>query len=209
MYSEVEIVNYALGALGKEAIREFSTNETDPITGRLTKRMYDITRDSIISKHDWSFARGTVYLNKVEGITHPEGTLYALPSDCFVPRRIGPRLGAPATWHVESGNVVIPTALIVANGNQPILRYTKFVSTTANFKPYFVEALYYEISAILCMPLTRDVKLAQALVKQAGIKLLEAKLVDSNVGNGDDHVSQDLIYDTFITGVEATESFNG
>jgi len=206
-YSEVEIVNLALGELGKTPIRDFSISDTDPITGRLTQRMYKFCRDKLIGLHDWSFARCTVTLRKKDE-EHPEGVVYSLPSDCFVPRRLGPRMGAPNRWSVEGRNVIIPFSRISSVGDAPILRYTKSVTNTAFFVPYFISALYLSIAAEIAMPLNQDVEIAGAMLKRARDEFNLARLIDSNVGCGDDDIEQDLLYDTFVVGDSPVETFS-
>jgi len=208
MPSEVEIVNLALGVLGKAALRDFSVAENDPFTGRLANRVYIAARDHYLSVHDWSFARATATLKMRLNETHPEGVVYALPSDCFVPRRLGPRVGSPNKWSVEGRNVIVPTARATSFGAEPILRYTKQVTNTGYFMPYFVTALYTEIASRLAMPLNCDSEVASAVRKEAKMLLAEAKLIDSNIGEGDDHVSQDLLYDTFVAVDIPVETFN-
>jgi len=207
-YSEVEIVNLALTELGKTAIRDFSITDTDPITGRLGKRVYQASRDLLLSGHDWTFARVTIALQQ-RAETHPKGVLYALPSDCYVARRVEPRSGRPNTWSVEGRSLIIPLDRVVSLGTQPLLRYTKQLTNTALFPPYFVDALMYEIARRISKPLTANAELSSELKKDAKASLLNAKLIDANIGEGDDHHQQDLDYDTFVAIDVPGEAFNG
>jgi hypothetical protein len=198
MPSAVEIVNLALDELGKVALRDFSTTPTDPVSGRLAKRRYEASRDLLISKHDWTFARCTVVLNLVSGVSHPDGVVYGLPADCFVPRRLGPRAGAPSQWSIEGRYIIIPTNYTCSWGAQPRLRYTKIVTQTTIFPPYFIDALALLIASKLAMPLSADQKVASTLTTMYERSWREAALIDSNIGEGDDYMSQDLQYDSFV-----------
>lgn len=199
MPSAVEIVNLALDELGKVALRDFSTTPTDPISGRLAKRRYEMSRDWLVSKHDWTFARCTVLLNLVSGVSHPDGAVYGLPADCLVPRRIGPRVGASNQWEVEGRYVIIPTDYTRSWGEQPRLRYTRITTQSTLFPSYFIDALALHIASKLAMPLNCDQKVALALNRAFQQSWREAALIDSNIGNGDSDLTQDLQYDTFIT----------
>lgn len=207
-YSEVEIVNLALNSLGKDSIRDFSVSDDDPKSGRISERLYQITRDNLISSHDWSFARATEELRKVDQ-DHVEGVLYALPSDCFVPRRLYPRGGKANRFHIEGGNLLIPNGFFRENGVKPYLKYTRLTVHTGLFKPYFVEALATALAAKLCMPMTRDRKLLPIVKEEARTAYLFAARIDSNIDSGDDHVDLDLEHDTFIDPDPMGVVFNG
>lgn len=196
-YSEVEIVNIALNSLGKESIRSFSVSDDDPKSGRLAERLYTIARDSLISNHDWSFARKTVQLRKLTE-THVEGVLYALPSDCFVPRRLYPRGGLPNKFRIEENRILIPFTSCTTDGTAPNLRYTRKVSTTGLFPPYFIDALSAALAARLCMPMTRDKKFHKELKADARTAFMLAARTDANADSGDDYIDLDVQHDSFI-----------
>jgi len=208
LYSEIEIVNLALNTLGKASLRDFSLTEDDPASGRISKRVYENIRDRLVSAHDWTFARASVYLKK-KAEEHPEGVRYGMPSDCFVPRRLAPRLGKPNRWSVEGRDIIIPFSMISVMGVMPILRYTRYVDKTGLFPPYFVLALSTAIAAGLAMPLTGDKDVKIANEKSAMYLLSDAKLIDSNIGCGDDYQDQDLEYDTFVIADQTGTLFYG
>lgn len=196
-YSAVEIVNIALNMLGKASIRDFSIGDDSPKAGRISERIYTITRDSLLSEHAWTFAKCTKLLNMSE-TTHPKGVLYVLPSDRLLMHRIHPRYGTPNRWSIEGALLLIPEGYINEYGDQPYLEYTKRVTTTGLFPAYFVDALSYRIAARLCMPILRDIRFNSSLKKDANWAVSLAKMLDSNTGEGDDHNDMDREYDTFI-----------
>lgn len=201
MYSEVDIVNIALNTLGRESIRDLSTSVDDPKTGRISKRLYTIARDTLIQGHDWSFARDSQELQVVAD-THPEGVLYKVPSDCFVPRRIYPRSAKPNKWVLMQRSdirvILLPDGHYSEYGTVPILRYTKQVTLTSLFSPMFVDALSLHLAARLCMPITRDSKYRKELQSEAFAMLRQAQFVDANSDSGDHNHEIDIEYDSFI-----------
>lgn len=196
-YSEVEIVNIALNTLGKASIRDFSVSDDDPKSGRISERLYNIARDKMIAAHDWSFARKTVELKKLTE-EHAEGVLYALPSDCFVPRRLYPRGAKPNKWRVESNCILILHGYFNSTGTIPKLRYTATVTKTGYFPPHFVDALSMDLAKRLCMPMTRDKKFYRELKSDANMALLTASRIDANSDSGDEYVDLDTQYDSFL-----------
>lgn len=207
-YPEVEIVNIALNLLGRESIRDFSVSDTDPKTGRLAERIYKISRDKLLSKHDWSFARKTSVLQKVtEG--HIEGVLYKLPSKCFVPRRIGPRGGKGNNFRIEGRDLLILDGDTISAGVIPYLRYTQYIKETSWFPPYFIDALAKEIEYRLCMPITKDKKRSKELASEARGYFLDAAHIDSNLDSGDDYREIDRENDSYLEPDAMRTQFDG
>lgn len=195
-YSNVAIINMALAQLGKMPIRSL-TEENE--VARRCAALYPISRDYVLSRGNWSFARKTAVLQQVSGETHPNGLLFALPSDCLSPRFITPRGQKRPSWRLEGRRIIIPTALLSESTEQrAYLTYTKYADNEAEFTIPFVRALSAELVATLTMPFTKDVKAATAAREQAEFFIDEMLTEDANRGSDYREIEEDPRMDSFV-----------
>ena len=172
--SKIQICNLALASLGEESIRSFDEGNK---RARLCDVFYNITRDYLLSKFDWPFARTFKYLNEVI-IEHeiPEGLrVFQLPADCETPRDVHP-LGTAQKWYIQGDKLY--TRLERAG-----LYYTKRETNISLFTSTFSNFLSIGLAVRLCAPITQDKQLAQDLTKQYRLMQTETWESDANIGN--------------------------
>ena len=158
--SKIQICNLTLASLGEDSIRSFDENNK---RARLCDVFYDITRDFLLSKFDWPFARTFRNLNEVlVEFDVPDGvSVYQLPTDCETPRDIHP-IGSRRHWYVQGNKLYVKTS----DGTGVGLYYTRKETNQALFTATFSNLLAVGLSVRLCAPITQDKKLARDLLQQ-------------------------------------------
>ena len=206
--SKIGICNIALAMLGADSIRAFDENNK---RSRLCDVFFESTRDYLLSKFDWPFARKLVELMPLDPvamkITVPSGQYaYQLPADCKTPRDILPR-GSRTSWAVY-GQMVYCN--IVPSSEAVILRYTMQATDSSIYTNTFVNLLALGLAVKLCPAITQDKKLTTALMDQFNVEQANAWESDANVGEdyrepdelpeNDTFVNVDGFYDPNIRG---------
>lgn len=189
--SKVEICNVALALLGAASIRDF--NE-DNKRARMCDAFYDFTRDYLLSKFDWPFARRLVKLQQVV-ITDPvpDGWyVYQLPADCATPRDIQPS-GSRDKWYIAGKQLYCQQSADV------YLRYTRYETNSAFYSDPFCNILALGTAVKLCIPLTQDKALSRELATLFTFDLNEAMENEANIGSEYREADNDPNLDTFVT----------
>lgn len=189
--SKIEICNIALGLLGASAIRDF--NE-DNKRARMCELFFDFTRDELLAKFDWTFARKVAKLrNVIAKMPVPTGwQVCQLPADCLVPRNIEPP-GTQYKWDIFGDTIVTDKVGTV------YLRYTAVEINVLLYSATFCNMLATGVALKLCMPIAQDKKLFEHLT---GIYMrMEAELFesDANIGTNYREYDNDPNNDTFVT----------
>ena len=107
--SKIHICNIALASLGAQSIRSF---DEDNKAARMCDTFFDSTRDYLLSKFDWPFARAMAKLQAIDtsAETLPPGyTAYGLPNDCRTPRDILPP-GSRQSWELIGDRIYTEVA---------------------------------------------------------------------------------------------------
>ncbi len=191
MASEVDICNGALAYLGQSPI---SVLDNSSKTSRACRAFFDSSRDYLISLFDWPFARGVRKLEALEdGAVEVPSAHYAypLPADCLVPRYIHPK-GTRRVWDVIGPNIVTTVAPLY-------LYYTRKVTVSGRFSPGFISALELYLASRVCMSITADKTLKNALSEEFGSTLTYVIGTEANVGNEYIHHDQNPDSDTFVS----------
>jgi len=190
-YSKVAICNIALSLLGEDSIRSFTESNK---RARSCSNLYDVSRDYILSTHDWAFARKFRLLQQLsvtDTSTIPSGLyVYALPYDCETPRDIYPR-GSQDFWTV-SENTLLSYLDTVS------LYYTSTVTNPALFSNAFINILSIHLAYRLCIPITQDKALAKQLYTQYMSERLDSFESDANIGNDYRSYDEDPNNDAFV-----------
>ncbi len=190
MYSEVSICNMAFALLGEDSIRSFDDSNR---RARLSQRLYEATRDYLLFRFDWPFARAYKYLKEVDtsDLDVPEGQhVFQLPSDCLVPRDIHPR-GSKEPWEVYGNLLYTPLATVG-------LYYTRKETNTNLFSTTFANLLATALAVRLAPPLAQDDALTGQLYKQYQYELREVMESDANIGNTYRSYDEDPDNDSFV-----------
>lgn len=209
MATEIDICNLALSYLGDLAnVTSINPPDGTPQSGHCS-RFYPIARDALLEMHAWDFSvrRGTV-----AQVANPSTTwvyAYALPNltlnvlevldpsalDDYETNIPPPTTGSILAPQNPSGvslyqaqRYVIETAsdgsqILLTNQENPVVRYTEYVTDTTRFTPLFVRALARLLAADLAGPLVRGANgrvAAQQQLALANALVAEAAASDSN-----------------------------
>lgn len=201
MASEIQICNMALDELGVDPIQSF-TDATKQ--ARVCKRHYEQTRDSLLAKYDWGFARKSADLALLTD--EYDGWLYAYqqPADCLVARKIlDPSTATeymtkfyPEVLQSYKG-IKIPfevrakadgsSKVILTNQEDAVLIYTARITDVNAFDINFIEALYLKLASKFAYPLRKDANKAKQLLQEHIMTIGEAGVIDANA----EQVSED------------------
>jgi hypothetical protein len=168
--SDVELSSAALVKLGAEGIATFGD---DTAEANIANALYEITRDSLLGTHPWSFA--TAHAKLVQLPTPPVSDFeyaFELPSDFIKALSAGDDCRSRGFTYQIIGREVH------SNYEEVTLAYIKRTSE-ADFPAYFVSALVNRLAAEFCLPLTENESRSELLFNLAGTELKLAKLIDS------------------------------
>ncbi len=205
MSSQVEIANMALDAIGARSTISSLTegsNESNAIA-----RWWDNAVSSVLRSAHWNFARKQVALTLLQDATNngivPTPWLYeyAYPSDCVLIRQFIPMIQVnpvtvvgqvspvvaygPPPKFLESTDYDINGNLIqVLLTNQPQAQavYTMLNTLTAMWDPLFVRCFVAYLAARICMTITGDKGLMNAMFQMAQQYSVEAQAKNGNEG---------------------------
>lgn len=198
MPSEVGICNLALIQVGELSIR--SLEESTDRAG-LCKTLYPIVRDMVLSSYNWSFARKTELLQRLD-VDSVEGPTYQIPSDCLTPICLWPRGQLPAQYKVMGDKIIIPTYRITGAetflATDRYLQYVRRETNTALFSSSFVDLLSLSLAARLAVPLANDIKWAATIQNELRIARQEAEAEDANRDDEYRNANEDPENDTFV-----------
>lgn len=158
MLSKVEICNIALNKCGAKTIRSFDEENKN---ARVCEAVYDIYREDLQTKYDWTFCTKYVQLSMLE----ESGTdvlpyVFALPADCLRPREVRP-FSPSVNWQRVGKK-------LFTNIDEAYLFYSANIVDTAQFPAYFALALAGQIANQIAVSLVQDVKILQSLVGSGG-----------------------------------------
>ena len=191
--SKIEICNVALAALGADAIRSFDEKNK---RARMADVFFDFTRDHLLAKFDWSFARKYAKIQPLSGVTTPEGLYaYQIPNDCHTPRDIAPR-GSKTRWMVM-GNVLY-CETDPDSGMDVMLYYTYRVIDTSKFPSVFNDLLALGLAVKMGPAITQDKALVGVLTDQFRLEQQNAWEFSANIGNDYREFDEDPNNDSFV-----------
>lgn len=189
-YSKVNISNQALALMGAAPIRDFTENNK---RARMADVLFEPSRDLLLSKFDWPFARKYKELNQLDLSAEdtPWGEYgYSLPSDCITPRDIWPK-GSNDSWHIIG-------EVLFCNQDAVGLFYTGRVDSAAKYSDTFADLLALRMAVKMCPAITQDKRLTAELKQQYKEETFEAWETDANIGNDYRAYDEDPNNDTFV-----------
>lgn len=202
MASDVDICNLALAHLGDRA----TVASLDPPEGsaqaELCARFYPIARDGLLELYDWAFATVSAQpaLRDVEA--KPYRFAYAKPADALRIRAVLPeqmftvysdwvynwralisQQGRTVTGAYEMrADAMLGGELVLTNVENPTLIYTRITEDASVFPSLFVQALSYQLAAMLAGPILKgDVGTSEnkRLLQVAQLMVARAKEADA------------------------------
>lgn len=146
--TDIDIANMALAHVGNAA--PISSFDEDTSEAAHIRRYYNTTRLSSLEKHDWSFARKVVSMEKAaDDPTDGWSYAYVLPADCVAPRAVRPAVGgrdeqlAYTVQASEGGTRMI----VLTDEPEAQLRYTFDQRRSHMFSQSFILAFSHMLAA--------------------------------------------------------------
>lgn len=172
--NDTEICNLALAEIGDN----YSITDIDETTPQATlcRRFYAVTRDALLRAYPWSFARHRRTLSALS--TAPIfGWDYAfqLPSDFL---KLIDFNGLDA-WDLE-GDFVMEGGKILTDDDTAEITYIRRVEDAQLFDSMFVEAFALKLALRICIKLSKDGGVMEAIAARLRVALGEAKRSDAN-----------------------------
>lgn len=169
--SDIQLCNAALIGLGAAKISSFAENTAE---AEIASTLYGITRDGLLSRHYWSFARGQADLVKSTAVPVADFSFaYTLPNNYIRAERLGNRAAGrlPPEYQILENR-------LHTDADPAILTYT-FRPTSPAWPPFFDQALIAALAAAFALPLTEDPNRMLAAEQVAELRLRAARLADS------------------------------
>lgn len=201
--------NRALGAIAsRSTISSINENSTE---ANECNRWYDMTRQAVLRKHNWGFARMPVtmtLLGTAPGVDDEPATdlpwsfmpwsyEYAYPQDCLKFRLIIPTIPGvpvvprpwltsvpPIRWarSADRDTNNVPIRVILTDQPQAVGVYTFDCTNPDLFDDLYMEALVYTLAANIAMPVTGNPNIGKGMMNQAQDTIMRAMAADGNEG---------------------------
>lgn len=174
MNSDVAIVNMSLSRLGQSRIS--SLTETG-IAAQLCNLYYEPTQEELVSSvaYDFKFARERRSLAASSGDNLSSWEYkYVIPTTVLKVLNIldsEDYSDATTEWERE-GN------FLYTNTSPCYIKYTKKIDNPTFMPQTFVEALYLRVAAKMCIKLTQDQQLYQAIMQEFSVAYSVAQAID-------------------------------
>jgi len=173
MTSQVEIYNMALGNIGiSETVASLEERSKAQQT---CSRYWEIARDTALAQFPWRFATKFATLALIG--TPPRGWAYQYqyPNDCLKALGLNDErlaytdwcrdswsnwadLGRLVDWRTAYGD---EGQVLLANQEGAELAYVVRVTDTGRYPPLFVQALAWQLSMLIAMPMTAQTSVVQ------------------------------------------------
>ena len=170
MATDISICNSALVLVGADenAINSFSDSTRE---ARVCAQLYEVTKDTLISKRPWGFTLGQVELAKLVATPLFEyAVVYQLPVDPKLLRVI-------KTENPGEDYRVFEDKLYTNRTSMKILY--QFDPGEENYPPYFVRALELRMAELLALALAQDETFSEGLGRLANRAYKNAAFTDS------------------------------
>lgn len=168
MATAVDICNLALSRAKADTIGSFDEGSAESIQCNI---LYELTRDHLLTAFAWPFAKTTRALSLQSNTPDEWQYAYDYPNDCLRVHYILPPNSS--TGVVSGSGIAVPNIEVdpvpyeIATGNNgsrqiwtnledAYIAYTKKVTDTRLFDPLFVQALAWNLTAELAIPLGGD-----------------------------------------------------
>jgi hypothetical protein len=166
----IELCSAALVKIGSRPITSFTDASAE---ADVANRLYEITRDALLSAHPWSFTLAQQEVAaEAAAPTADFDHAFTLPGDCLRVLSAGiPGSSRGLTYRVQGQK-------LLADVDRITVSYQRRADE-ADMPPFFVAALVARLAAELCLPLTEGTSRSEALHQLAASELRLARLIDS------------------------------
>ncbi|MBF0164469.1 MAG: hypothetical protein HQM01_08250 [Magnetococcales bacterium] len=192
MTTPVDICNRALSLIGGRAtIATFAEPGVEALQCRLH---YEATRQSLLRRHPWGFARAQVALAELGNPPAPWRHQYAMPGRClrlrFVmsaaapvcPGMAVPSGGGFGNYQIgtTAGTDPHPVTVILTDIPNAMAVYTADIEDPGLWDAGFTTAMVHALAAAICQGITGDKGLSQALTQMAQLTVNTAMASSAN-----------------------------
>ncbi len=171
----VEVVNEALGQLGKADITDL--NDTTDTVAVKAKRYFLSLLRTMLRDHDWNFARARRTLAQNAAAPESEYSYaYALPDDCLFVRQMNGTDHPSSQWKIEGRD-------LITNDSTVIIKYTRWIDDPNIWCGSFHQAFVTLLAVRFAPAFDVDNAKASDLYKVHQMQLFDAKAIDGAEGS--------------------------
>jgi hypothetical protein len=166
----------ALGKVGADSITAITDASAN---ARACNRFYEPVRDELLRRHAWSFAINRATLAQLaEAPAFGYDHAYQLPASPYCLRVL------ELYEERDSGyDYLIEGRKLISDSDTARIKYIAQITDPAQFDSSFVEALATRLAAEIAIPVTGESGIAEAMMKLAELKTVEAIGNDSQEGH--------------------------
>jgi hypothetical protein len=182
------VAEIGANALRLLADRSITSLEDDSERARLVNALWPQARDASLRAHGWRFARKRAQLQLLQAAPLWEySKAYQLPTNPWCLRVLKTSLDdLDIAWTLE-GRTLVTDAETVK------ILYVARVEDPGEYDASFEAAVTARLAADLAYPVTRSVDLAKDMLKLYGIKVMEARFLDSTESSPQSMRTDDLV----------------
>lgn len=177
MSIKIEICNLALSRIGANAISALTDSSKE---ARELNKIYEPTKEIVLSAHDWNCARRRASLVLSTDTINGWDYVYAVPSDCLVARSIytsDPSIKIPFESAIRATTNV---KRIYTNEESAELIYTSNLTDASLFEPMLVNAFAFLLAADLSQPLRGKLDMHNIMMQRYNMAIEAAKPLSAN-----------------------------
>lgn len=180
--SKISISNLALANIAKESIQSLTEGTPE---ARACNQFFDIVLRIMLQAYPWRFARKSLSLAQISNSKAGKWSYaYQLPTDCLKILNIRPQYVSGVDAQSDADEVMTPYDIegnvLFCNLSPAFLVYTTSNVNLDTLPPLFEDALAWNLSARISMPLTRDPQIRADCMKVAGLTTSQAQVQDAN-----------------------------
>ncbi len=189
-FTELQICNKALLRLAANQVDSpdgrAATITTESLEAKLCRANFNVIRDIVLEDRVWSFALKRVILDTPEQVP-PEfgyGQKFVLPSDTLYVWRVDNQgfvdISTQVLTHANSINWSVEANQLLCNYNKAFVRYVGTLDSDSikTASSQFIDVLSLRLAIEMCMPLTENNTMMQALQAEYEKRLIDASSID-------------------------------
>lgn len=180
MASKMEIWNMALSHIGHRGyIRD--PNESS-VEASHCRTFYPTAVEVALERHAWTFATKREQLAQITNPVQHWLYAYSRPNACVKMRAVLLYQSTDDSQEQDFEEESTPTGepIIYTNVENAVAKFTALVSDTAKFSPMFTLSVSYDLAAMLAGPIPKDIRMKDAMTKQAAYFASLAAASDAN-----------------------------
>lgn len=201
MTSQVQIAKLALSHFGDRY--DIASITEDSTEAEHVNLVYENAVRSVLRRYAWQFANAWITPTYLTSPTDAAGDpdvpgnwdyMFTYPPDAVRILKIENPLGDredPVRYAIGLNSAGIK--VILCNEEEPEIKYTKYLSDPNYYDESFIMALSYRIASLVCVGLTGDGGMAQAMMQMYERELLTAAALSGSEGVEEVHPEAEWI----------------